>query len=205
MDNGSVNELATEIFQLTVFSYVDTVAMVGASLPTCPINQYFFRLLVDLSILVTITNVLAAIGVHTLLLGRAYAVSGGKYATGAGLGLILAFVSTILVCHFLLNLRKFNTSLQSVPSVNIETIPGPVSGVRGYLQHLNENIIKDFRGSGLDYESDTDDFIEHQGLSVAYSGGIDTELRITPEEFPWAITLAQENVEAVGPSRSREM
>ena len=89
------------------------------------------------------------------------------------------------MCRFLLQLRKFNTSAQSVPSLNIDTIPGSSSGIRGRLQFLNEGIIRDFGNSSVNYESETDDFLDgHQKISAACSpnGGIDIELGITAED-----------------------
>ena len=74
-----------------------------------------------------------------------------------------------------------------------------MSGIRGRLQWLNGSIIQDFGGSGLNtYESESDDALDNQETSPAHSGGIDTELGITPEEFPWAITPVQNTVGEAG-------
>jgi len=61
------------------------------------------KLVADLGILASITNVLAVIGVHTLLLGRAYAVSGGKYTVGVGLALILVLYAIITLVNTVLD------------------------------------------------------------------------------------------------------
>jgi len=116
-------------------------------------------------------------------------------------------VSVILVCRFLLDLRKFNTSPQSVPSIDIETIPGPVSGIRGYLKSLNESIIQDLGGSGLNnYEPESINTMDNQETPGAHSGGVGTELGITADEFPWAINPVQNTVgEAGGSLRTDRM
>ena len=101
------------------------------------------------------------------------------------------------MCRFLLELRKLNASTQSVPSLNIDTIPGSGFGIRGRLQRLNESIIQDFGNSGINYELEADDFLDgHQEASAARSPNedIDTELGITAEEFPWAIAPAEDNI-----------
>ncbi|KIJ40154.1 hypothetical protein M422DRAFT_256983 [Sphaerobolus stellatus SS14] len=93
------------------------------------------------------------------------------------------FVSAILVCRFILQLRKFNTKVQTVPSVNIASSPG----IRGRLQRIHETIIEEFGNSGMEYDLEMEnDMAELEGDTTP-SGGIDTEVHITAEEFPWAI------------------
>ena len=111
-------------------------------------------------------------------------------------------ISTIIVCRFLLNLRKFNTSPQNVPSLNIATISGLAPGIHGRLQYLNKSIIDDFGGIALNYESESDDNMDDQQTFPGHIGGIDTKLRITAEEFPWAITSTQD---VAGLSKNGEM
>ncbi|KIJ37649.1 hypothetical protein M422DRAFT_259741 [Sphaerobolus stellatus SS14] len=102
-------------------------------------------------------------------------------------------VSVILVCRFILQLRKFNTRVQTVPSVNIASTPG----IRGRLQHIHETIIEEFGNSGMEYDLEMDnDTAELEGDTTP-SAGIDTEVHITADEFPWAINPV-ENV--TGPS-----
>ncbi|KIJ40141.1 hypothetical protein M422DRAFT_256967 [Sphaerobolus stellatus SS14] len=102
-------------------------------------------------------------------------------------------VSVILVCQFILQLRKFNTRVQTVPSVNIASSPG----IRGRLQHIHKTIIEEFGNSGMEYDLEMEnDMAELEGDTTP-SAGIDTEVRITAEEFPWAINPV-ENV--AGPS-----
>ncbi|KIJ31628.1 hypothetical protein M422DRAFT_266656 [Sphaerobolus stellatus SS14] len=92
-------------------------------------------------------------------------------------------VSVILICRFILQLRKFNTRVQTVPSVHIASTPG----IRGRLQCIHETLIEEFGNSGIEYDLETEnDMAELEG-DTAPSGGIDTEVHITVEEFPWAI------------------
>ncbi|KIJ40145.1 hypothetical protein M422DRAFT_256972 [Sphaerobolus stellatus SS14] len=91
-------------------------------------------------------------------------------------------VSTILVCRFILQLRKFNTRVQTVPSVNIASTPG----IRGRLQRIHETIIEEFGNSGMEYELEKNDMAQLEGDTTP-SASIDTEVHITAEEFPWAI------------------
>ncbi|KIJ30899.1 hypothetical protein M422DRAFT_267505 [Sphaerobolus stellatus SS14] len=92
-------------------------------------------------------------------------------------------VSAILICRFILQLRKFNTRVQTVPSVHIASTPG----IRGRLQRIHETLIEEFGNSGIEYDLETkNDMVELEG-DTALSVGIDTEVRITAEEFPWAI------------------
>ncbi|KIJ37674.1 hypothetical protein M422DRAFT_259771 [Sphaerobolus stellatus SS14] len=102
-------------------------------------------------------------------------------------------VSAILVCRFILQLRKFNTRVQTVPSVNIASTPG----IRGRLQQIHEAIIEEFGNSGMECDLEMEnDNAELEGDTTP-SAGIDTEVHITAEEFPWAINPV-ENV--AGPS-----
>ncbi|KIJ37651.1 hypothetical protein M422DRAFT_259742 [Sphaerobolus stellatus SS14] len=162
----------------------------------------------------------SAISIHSLLIGRAYAVSGGKLYVAAGLGLILAssigiaissllletinafnfssvyltLVSAILVCRFILQLRKFNARVQTVPSVNIASTPG----IRGRLQHIHETIIEEFGNSGMEYDLEMEnDMTELEGDT---SASINSEVHITAEEFPWAINPVED---VAGPSEIR--
>ncbi|KIJ53882.1 hypothetical protein M422DRAFT_242151 [Sphaerobolus stellatus SS14] len=92
-------------------------------------------------------------------------------------------VSAILICRFIPQLRKFNTRVQTVPSVHIASTPG----IRGRLQRIHETLIEEFGNSGIEYDLETEnDMAELEG-DTAPSGGIDTEVHITVEEFPWAI------------------
>ncbi|KIJ30550.1 hypothetical protein M422DRAFT_267886 [Sphaerobolus stellatus SS14] len=92
-------------------------------------------------------------------------------------------VSGILICRFILQLRSFNTRVQTVPSVHIASTPG----IRGRLQRIHETLIEEFGNSGIEYDLETEnDMAEVEG-DTAPSAGIDTEVRITVEEFPWAI------------------
>ncbi|KIJ40155.1 hypothetical protein M422DRAFT_256984 [Sphaerobolus stellatus SS14] len=92
-----------------------------------------------------------------------------------------------------LKLRKFNTRVQTVPSVNITSTPG----IRGRLQRIHSTIIEEFGNSGMEYDLEMEnDMAELEGDKTP-SAGIDTEVHITAEEFPWAINPV-ENV--AGPS-----
>ncbi|KIJ45800.1 hypothetical protein M422DRAFT_250590 [Sphaerobolus stellatus SS14] len=98
-------------------------------------------------------------------------------------GVVRFFVSGILVCRFILQLRRFNTRVQTVPSVHIASTPG----IRGRLQRIHETLIEEFGNSGIEYDLETEnDMAELEG-NTAPSAGIDTEVHITAEEFPWAI------------------
>ncbi|KIJ30555.1 hypothetical protein M422DRAFT_267895 [Sphaerobolus stellatus SS14] len=92
-------------------------------------------------------------------------------------------VSTILLCRFILQLRNFNARVQTVPSVHIASTPG----IQGRLQHIHETLIEEFGNSGIEYDLETEnDMAELEG-DTALSVGIDTEVCIAAEEFPWAI------------------
>ncbi|KIJ25518.1 hypothetical protein M422DRAFT_273512 [Sphaerobolus stellatus SS14] len=127
--------------------------------------------------LTTIIEVGAATAIQALLIGRAYAVSGGNSFIAAGLGLIIVLYNGLAILH------KFNTRVQTVPSVHIASTPG----IRGRLQHIHETLIEEFRKSGIEYVLETEnDMAELEG-DTAPSAGIDTEVHITADEFPWAI------------------
>ncbi|KIJ52256.1 hypothetical protein M422DRAFT_243043 [Sphaerobolus stellatus SS14] len=103
-------------------------------------------------------------------------------------------VSVILVCQFILQLCKFNTRVQTVPSVNIIA---STSGIRGRLQCINETIIEEFGNSGMESDWAMENDMAELGGDTTPSAGIDTEVHITAEEFLWAINPV-ENV--TGPS-----
>ncbi|KIJ45818.1 hypothetical protein M422DRAFT_250604 [Sphaerobolus stellatus SS14] len=104
-------------------------------------------------------------------------------------------VSTILICRFILQLRRFNTRVQTVPSVHIASTPG----IRGRLQRIHETLIEEFGNSGIEYGLEIEnDMAELEGDTAPFAG-IDTEVRITAEEFPWAINPVES---APGPSGS---
>ncbi|KIJ40142.1 hypothetical protein M422DRAFT_256969 [Sphaerobolus stellatus SS14] len=92
-------------------------------------------------------------------------------------------VSAILICRFILQLRKFNTRVQTVPSVNIASTPG----IRGRLQRIHETIIEEFGNSGMEYDLEMENAIAELEGDTTPSADIDTEVHITAEEFPWAI------------------
>lgn len=85
----------------------------------------------------------------------------------------------------MLQLRKFDTREQTVPSVNIQ-----VTGIWGQLQRLSQSIINDFGNSGRDYSVDPDDVGGSKEESQMAHGAsvVATELCITTEEFPWVTT-----------------
>ncbi|KIJ40156.1 hypothetical protein M422DRAFT_256985 [Sphaerobolus stellatus SS14] len=107
-------------------------------------------------------------------------------------------VSTILVCRFILQLRKFNTRVQTVPSVNIASTPG----IRGRLQHIHKTIIEELGNSGMEYDLEMENDIAELEGDTTPSAGIDIEVHITAEEFPWAINPV-ENVAGFSESGSR--
>ncbi|KIJ30896.1 hypothetical protein M422DRAFT_267503 [Sphaerobolus stellatus SS14] len=93
-------------------------------------------------------------------------------------------VSAILICRFILQLHKFNRRFQTVSSVH----EASTLGIRGRLQFIHKTIIEEFGNSGIEYDLETEnDMAELEG-DTAPSAGIDTEVCITAEEFPWAIT-----------------
>ncbi|KIJ40125.1 hypothetical protein M422DRAFT_256949 [Sphaerobolus stellatus SS14] len=104
-------------------------------------------------------------------------------------------ISTILVCRFTLQLRRFNTRVQTVPSVHIASTPG----IRGRLQRIHQTLIEEFGNSGIEYDLEMEnDTAELEGYPTP-SAGIDTEVHITAEEFPWAINPVESTL---GPSGS---
>ncbi|KIJ26697.1 hypothetical protein M422DRAFT_272206 [Sphaerobolus stellatus SS14] len=110
-------------------------------------------------------------------------------------GVIRFFVSVIIICRFTLQLRKFNTRVQTVPSVHIASTPG----IRGRLQRIQEILIEEFGNSRIEYDLETENDIAELEGDTAPSAGIDTEVCITAEEFPWAINPVES---ASGTSRS---
>ncbi|KIJ30904.1 hypothetical protein M422DRAFT_267514 [Sphaerobolus stellatus SS14] len=155
----------------------------------------------------------ASTAIHALLIGRAYAVSGGNPFIAAGLGLIIVLyngllipflagfdaglensVSVILICRFTLQLRKFNTRVQTVPSVHIASTPG----IRERLQCIHETLIEEFGNSEIEYDLETEnDMVELEG-DTAPSTGIDTEVYITADEFPWVINPVESAPSTLG-------
>ncbi|KIJ45363.1 hypothetical protein M422DRAFT_251136 [Sphaerobolus stellatus SS14] len=101
-----------------------------------------------------------------------------------------ACISSIILCRFVLDLRKFNERTQTVPSFSIRSF----SGVRAHLQHFNESLLEELGSSCLN-ERLEDCFRENEnGTDTTPRDGIVTEeLAITVEEFPWALTT-QNNV-----------
>ncbi|KIJ27932.1 hypothetical protein M422DRAFT_270869 [Sphaerobolus stellatus SS14] len=92
-------------------------------------------------------------------------------------------VSALLICRFILQLHRFNTRVQTVPSVHIASTPG----IQGRLQRIHETLIEEFGNSGIEYDLETEnDMAELEGDTAPFAG-FDTEVHITAEEFPWAI------------------
>ncbi|KIJ45797.1 hypothetical protein M422DRAFT_250588 [Sphaerobolus stellatus SS14] len=194
-----------------------------------------------LTVLITILQLGAATVIQALIIGRAYAVSGGNSFIAAGLGLITVLYNGLLIsqsvtyfsnpfnvpssassiialifdgtvmaitAYFAWTSSKqlqnmfgtrqsltviflqqgivrflFNTRVQTVPSVHIASTPG----IRGRLQHIHETLIEEFGNSGMEYDLETkNDMTELEGDTAPYAG-IDTEVHITADEFPWAI------------------
>ncbi|KIJ28063.1 hypothetical protein M422DRAFT_270698 [Sphaerobolus stellatus SS14] len=92
-------------------------------------------------------------------------------------------IAAILICRFMLQLRKFNTRVQTIPSVSISTN----IGIQGRLHRFHETIIEEFGNSGLDYSLETENDVPDAEGDTAPNAGSGTELRITAEEFPWTI------------------
>ncbi|KIJ27792.1 hypothetical protein M422DRAFT_270973 [Sphaerobolus stellatus SS14] len=103
-------------------------------------------------------------------------------------------ISVILVCRFMLELRKWseNPNPSTIPSFNIATDPTPApTGLQGWLQHINQTIIDEFGNHGIDYGLDLKETGMRQEEQGAVCSGINTEIHITAEEFPWAINLIE--------------
>ncbi|KIJ40121.1 hypothetical protein M422DRAFT_256943 [Sphaerobolus stellatus SS14] len=92
-------------------------------------------------------------------------------------------VSAILICRFILQLRRFNTRVQTVPSIHIASTPG----LQGRLQRIHTTLIEEFGNSGIEYDLETEDDIAELEGDPTPSADIDTEVHITAEEFPWVI------------------
>ncbi|KIJ29778.1 hypothetical protein M422DRAFT_268728 [Sphaerobolus stellatus SS14] len=95
-----------------------------------------------------------------------------------------AVLPPILLCRFMLQLRKFNSRVQTVPSIHIAST---YRGIRGQLYRLNEIIIEEFGNPRLDFELEEESDMVEPGEDHIPSADIDTEVRITTEEFPWAV------------------
>ncbi|KIJ50909.1 hypothetical protein M422DRAFT_244859 [Sphaerobolus stellatus SS14] len=76
-------------------------------------------------------------------------------------------VSVILICQFILQLRKFNTRVQTVPSVHItSTTPG----IQGRLQCIHETLIEEFGHYGIEYDLETEnDMAELKGNTAPFA------------------------------------
>ncbi|KIJ56076.1 hypothetical protein M422DRAFT_239279 [Sphaerobolus stellatus SS14] len=96
-------------------------------------------------------------------------------------------ISVILICRFLLELRRFTERTQSVPSVHIATL----SGIQGQLSRLNASIIHEFNQSGMSNQSDcgledsAQNDEDNQASLSANSADIDLGIS---EEHPGTIT-----------------
>ncbi|KIJ31108.1 hypothetical protein M422DRAFT_267317 [Sphaerobolus stellatus SS14] len=93
-------------------------------------------------------------------------------------------ISILLLCRFILEIRKFDDHIPSVPSFSIESRPG----IQGRLQRFQESILESFGSSILNRESRS--VGELSGPSP--DEGASTEIRITREEFPWAVGQDEE-------------
>ncbi|KIJ52254.1 hypothetical protein M422DRAFT_243042 [Sphaerobolus stellatus SS14] len=198
MDNVSIAELTQEAFYLSVYNYADMAALVYDTLLTLEDEvTLIWRKKFGLgSILYLLARycLVAYISIEYCLDIINYESIGSLKPWLAGFDTELGnVVSTILVCQFILQLRKFGTRVQTVPSVNIASTPG----IRGRLQCIHETIIEEFGNSGMDYDLEMEnDMAEFEG-DIMPSASIDTIVHITAEEFPWAINPV-ENI--TGPS-----
>ncbi|KIJ30757.1 hypothetical protein M422DRAFT_267698 [Sphaerobolus stellatus SS14] len=91
-------------------------------------------------------------------------------------------ISAILICRFMLQLRRFNSREQTVPSFHFASN----SGIRGQLHRINETITEQFGNSEMYHDSDIED---NAAVSEGPSGsaGLATEVQITAEGSPWAM------------------
>ncbi|KIJ31632.1 hypothetical protein M422DRAFT_266660 [Sphaerobolus stellatus SS14] len=98
-------------------------------------------------------------------------------------GVVHFFVSATLICQFILQLCRFTTRVQTVPSVYIASTPG----IQGRLQCIHETLIEEFGNSGIENDLETEnDMAELEG-DTAPSAVVDTEVCIMAEQLPWAI------------------
>ncbi|KIJ40147.1 hypothetical protein M422DRAFT_256976 [Sphaerobolus stellatus SS14] len=173
MDTVSIAELTQEAFYSSVYNYAEMAALVYDTLLTLEDE------------VTLIWRKKFGLGTILYLLARYCIIS----------------QASIGYCFDIINyegigsskLHKFNTRVQTVPSVNISSTPG----IGGRLQHIHETIIEEFGNSGMEYDLEMEnDMAELEGDTTP-SAGIDTEVHITAEEFPWAINPV-ENV--AGPS-----
>ncbi|KIJ51133.1 hypothetical protein M422DRAFT_244310 [Sphaerobolus stellatus SS14] len=102
-------------------------------------------------------------------------------------------IPPILLCRFMLQLRKFNSRVQTVPSIYIAPM---YRGIRGQLYRLNETIIEEFGNPRLEFESEEESDMVEPGEDHIPSADIDTEVRITTEEFPWAVNSLESGYKA---------
>ncbi|KIJ37669.1 hypothetical protein M422DRAFT_259766 [Sphaerobolus stellatus SS14] len=191
MDTVSIAEFTQQQIYLSVFNYADMAALVYDTLLTLEDEvTLIWRKKFGLgSILYLLTRycIISHAGLIYFFdiinyeeIGSLKVLNPSLAGFDAGLENV---VSAILVCRFILQLRKFNTRVQTVPSVNIASTPG----IRGRLQQIHETIIEEFGNSGMEYDLEMEnDMAELEGDTTP-SAGIDTEVHITTEEFPWAI------------------
>ncbi|KIJ46718.1 hypothetical protein M422DRAFT_249881 [Sphaerobolus stellatus SS14] len=88
----------------------------------------------------------------------------------------------------------FNTRVQTVPSVHIASTPG----IQGRLQYIHKTLIEEFGNSGIEYDLETENDMGELEGDTAPSAGIDTEVCITAEEFPWAINPVESALGTLG-------
>ncbi|KIJ40788.1 hypothetical protein M422DRAFT_256208 [Sphaerobolus stellatus SS14] len=94
------------------------------------------------------------------------------------LGLV---IPTILVCKFMLQLRKFTSSVQTTPSIHIASN----SGIRRQLHRLNESILEEFGNSGIhlnEVDSQIWDLEAELEVMLSPAGSIDTPVHLGAHE-----------------------
>ncbi|KIJ26891.1 hypothetical protein M422DRAFT_271989 [Sphaerobolus stellatus SS14] len=172
MDAVSIAEFTQQQFYSSVFNYAEMAAIVYDTLLTLEDE------------VTLIWRKKFGLGSILYLLARYCTISQILNPFLAGFDSELEnVISAILVCRFILQLRKFNTRVQTVPSVNIASS----SGIRGRLQCIHETIIEEFGNSGMEYDLKMENDIEELEGDTTSSADINTEVHITVEEFPWAI------------------
>ncbi|KIJ26180.1 hypothetical protein M422DRAFT_272814 [Sphaerobolus stellatus SS14] len=108
-------------------------------------------------------------------------------------------VSCILICRFMLELRKFNEHVQTVPSIHIATQPG----IRRHLSRFNEEILDEFGNTGMPYEWETETEGYEDEEASPPENGLNTKLGITVEEFPWTVN-GEANLSTTSTSHRRK-
>jgi len=94
-------------------------------------------------------------------------------------------ISTILLCRFILELRKFSDKRQDIPSSQV--MSETISDFRARVRTLNEGIMHDFGPSIFPTREESLMLYTNETELQTHPVHQHASLNITAEEFPWAV------------------